>query len=183
MPTSEGSKSKWNACASLFMNKEVMGASVWKLFCCDRAFCFKDSVWLSIILITTFSIFKKSWLLFFIILRWYFTKTSKTFYNSSKTLPALLNKHIHIRNHYLSKNWIYRKAGICSYYKLKIGTNCETHCIALGLGGMGGGGGGKGPFIYKVISDEGGSLLNILHNYKGSVCVCLGRGGPSKIYY
>ena len=38
---------------------------------------------------------------------------------------------------------------------------------------MGGGGGGKGPFIYKVISDEGGSLLNILHNYKGSVCVCV----------
>ena len=43
---------------------------------------------------------------------------------------------------------------------------------------MGGGGGGKGPFIYKVISDEGGSLLNILHNYKGSVCVCVfGEGG------
>ena len=49
---------------------------------------------------------------FFINLRWYFTKTSKTFYNSSKTPPALLNKHIHIRNHNLSKNWFYRKAGI-----------------------------------------------------------------------
>ena len=49
---------------------------------------------------------------------------------------------------------------------------------------MGGGGGGKGPFIYKVISDEGGSLLNILHNYKGSVCVCVfGEGGTFQIYY
>ena len=46
---------------------------------------------------------------------------------------------------------------------------------------MGGGGGGKGPFIYKVISDEGGSLLNILHNYKGSVCVCVFGGASVKL--
>ena len=39
-------------------------------------------------------------------------KHQKLFIIHQKLPPALLNKHINIKNHNLSKNWSYRKAGI-----------------------------------------------------------------------